>query len=73
MKSLYYQFVNFIQRMNPFVFAAIWVVLLGLTFMFIIKFFNSYDNDKKRYKKTSFLIIGILIMAVLIFLTYLRK
>jgi len=72
MKSLYYQFVNYIQNMHTLVFWTIWVALLAFAFLFIVKFFNSYDEDKKRYKKISFLILGIIIMLVLILFTYLR-
>ncbi len=72
MKSLYYQFVNFIHNLHSLVFWTIWVALLAVTFLLIVKFFNSYDEDKKRYKKISFLILSIILMLVLIFFTYLR-
>ena len=73
MKSFYYQFINFIKNLNPFVFGLIWIVLLGLTFLFIVKFFNSFDDEKKKYKKTSDLILGLFILLLLVLLTYARR
>ena len=73
MKSFYYQFINFIKNLNPFVFGLIWIVLLGLTFLFIVKFFNSFDDEKKKYKKTSALILGLFILLLLVLLTYARR
>ncbi len=72
MKSLYYQFVNFIQTLNPVTFLIIWLLLTASVLIFIMKFFKVYNGTQKKFEKLSYLFIALLLFAVLAFLTYLR-
>ncbi len=73
MKSWYYQFVNFIQGLSNITYSMIWVAFLVVALVCLMKFFNSFDDEKKRYKKISFLIIAIVFIVLLIVFTYLRN
>ncbi len=73
MKSIYYQFVNFIQELNALWFMAIWILLFAAILLLIVKFFKIYDGTQKKFEKVSLIIIAILLIAVLVFLTYIRR
>lgn len=73
MKSLYYQFVNFIQEMDGLWFGTIWLLTLALTLVLIMKFYKAHNGTQKSFEKISLLILAIILFAVLIYLTYLRK
>ena len=73
MKSIYYQFVNFIQELNGLWFMTIWLLLLATILILIVRFFKIYDGTQKKFEKVSLLILAILLIAVLVFLTYIRK
>ncbi len=73
MKSLYYQFVNFIQGLNNLVFVTIWLLLVAVILILIVKFFKIYNGTQKHFEKLSYIILAILLIAVLVFLTYIRK
>lgn len=73
MKSLYYQFVNYIQTMSPLWFTTIWLLLFAFTFVLVMKFFKVYDGTQKNFEKLGCLIGAILLFALIIFLTYIRK
>ena len=73
MKSLYYQFVNFIQTMNPVWFITIWLGLFAVILVLVMKFFKIYNGTQKKIEKVSLIIVAILLFAVLIYLTYIRK
>ena len=73
MKSIYYQFVNFIQELNGLWFMAIWILLFAAILLLIVKFFKIYDGTQKKFEKVSLLILAALLIAVLVFLTYIRK
>ncbi len=73
MKSLYYQFVNFIQEMNGLWFATIWLVGVALLLILIMKFYKIYNGTQKSFEKVSLLILAIILFAALIYITYLRK
>lgn len=75
LKSFYYQFVNFIQEMHPAWFAMIWLAIFVCSAMCVMKFFMAYKyKDKhKKFVKVGMLILAIILFAILIFLTYIRK
>ena len=73
MKSIYFQFVNFIQGLPTIWFLCIWLLLFALAFVLIIKFFKIYNGEQKKFEKVSLIIIAVLIFAVIIYLTYIRK
>ncbi|MBQ8615106.1 MAG: hypothetical protein IJ415_00875 [Clostridia bacterium] len=73
MKSLYYQFVNYIQTMSSLWFAIIWLLLFAVILIYIVKFFKIYNGTQKKFEKLSYIVMALLLFAVLIFLTYLRK
>lgn len=72
MKSLYYQFVNLIQTMNPVYFIIMWLLLTAGVLLFIMKFFKVYNGTQKKFEKLSYLFIALTLFAILAFLTYLR-
>ncbi len=73
METIYYQFVNFIQEMDGLWFATLWIALVALTFILIVKFYKAHNGTQKTFEKISLLILAIIIFAVLIYITYLRK
>ena len=72
-KSWYYQLLNFIQGWPGYVFIIVWLLLLAATFLLVIKFFKKYKGTEKSFVKGSYLFLAVLLFAVLIFLTYVRK
>ena len=68
MKSLYYQFVNFIQTMKPIWFTTIWLLGMALVFVFIMKFFKKYNGTQKNFDKLSLLFLAILVFALIVYL-----
>lgn len=73
MQSLYYQFVNFIQEMQPVWFVTIWCVLFCGVLIFVVKFFKIYNGEQKSFEKLSYIFLAIILFALLVYLTYLRK
>lgn len=71
--SIYYQLVNFIQGLSDFWFSTIIIVLFAVSIMSIAKFFKAYNGTQKNFEKLSLLFLGVVLFAVLIFLTYIRK
>lgn len=72
-KSAYYQVVNFIQDLPAGLMAAIWLILFGLTLLCFMKFFKAHDGKQKKFEKGGLFILGIILFALLIFLTYIRR
>ena len=72
MKSLYYQFVNFIQTMDTLWFLTIYLLLTAGILIMIMKFFKVYNGTQKKFEKVSLLVSAVLLLAILIYLTYLR-
>ena len=73
MKSIYYQFVNFIQTLSPLWFITIWITLLCGTLISITRFFKLYNGEQKSFEKVSLLVIAIICFALLVYLTYIRN
>ena len=73
MKSLYYQFVNFVAEMSTVWYVTIWTVLFCGTLIFIMKFFKLYNGEQKSFEKVSYIFIALILFALLVFFTYLRK
>ncbi len=73
MESIYFQFVNFIQQMHPMLFMTLWILVLVFTLTSVVNLFKKYNGEKKKFEKTSFLILAIILFALLIYLTYLRN
>lgn len=72
MKSLYYQFVNFIQTMDGVVFYLLWLFMIALILVNVMKFFKIYNGTQKKFEKLSLLFTAILLFGILIFLTNIR-
>ena len=72
MKSVYYQFVNFIQTMSQLWFITIWLLLFACILVCVMKFFKIYNGTQKKFEKLSLMVLAILLFAVLIYLTYIR-
>ena len=72
-QSWYYQFVNFIQEMRDVWFALIWGALVVVILILVVKFFKIYNGTQKNFEKVSLIVLAILLMALLIFLTCIRK
>lgn len=73
MKSIYYQFVNFIQTMPIGWFLTLWMAMLALGLIFIVRFFKIYNGTQNSFEKVSFLVLALIFLALLIYLTYLRN
>ncbi|MBR4998930.1 MAG: hypothetical protein IKY10_03525 [Clostridia bacterium] len=73
MKSLYYQFVNYIQTMDQLWFVTIWMAMFAVILVLIMKFFKIYNGTQKKFEKLSYLVVALLLFALLVFLTSLRK
>ncbi len=73
MKSLYYQFVNFIAEMSPVWYVTIWTVLFAGVLIFVMKFFKLYNGEQKSFEKVSYIFIALILFALLVFFSYLRK
>ena len=73
MKSLYYQFVNYIQTMDQLWFVTIWMLTFAVMLVYIMKFFKIYNGTQKKFEKLSYLVLALMLFAVLIFLTNIRK
>ena len=71
--SFYNQFVNFIQELHTACFVTIWVILLVGMLVCIMRFFKIYDGTQKKFEKVSLMIIAIILFALLIYITYIRK
>jgi hypothetical protein len=73
MKSLYYKFVNIIQTMDSLWFISLWLVAVAIELVIIMKFFKIYNGTQKKFEKLSLLIIAVAVLALIIFITSLRK
>ncbi len=71
--SFYYKFVNFIQEMHAGWFMALWVALAIGVLVCVMKFFKIYNGEQKKFEKVSLIIIAIVMLAMIIYLTYIRK
>lgn len=72
-KSYYYQFVNFIQEMHNGWFVTIWLVLVVGILLSIMVFFKENSKANKKIVKASMIILAIILFALLVWLTYIRK
>ena len=73
MKSLYYQFVNYVAEMPTVWYVTIWTVLFCGALIFIMKFFKLYNGEQKSFEKVSYIFIVLILFALLVFFTSLRK
>ena len=73
LKSYYYQFINFIQEMSQSWFVAIWLVLLAAILLCVMTFFKENSKANKKFVKVSMMILAVLLFALLVWLTYIRK
>ena len=73
MKSLYYQFVNYVAEMPTVWYVTIWTVLFCGTLIFIMKFFKLYNGEQKSFEKVSYIFMALILFALLVFFTSLRK
>ncbi len=72
MKSVYFQFVNFVQTMETWIFAIIWLLLFAWILVCIMKFFKKYNGEQKKFEKLSLIVLALILFALLAYLTYLR-
>lgn len=73
MKSLYYQFVNFVQTMHTGVFVTIWLILMALVLVNIMKFFKAYNGTQKKFEKMGTFTLALILFAIVVFFTYIRN
>ena len=73
MKSLYYQFVNFIKTMPNLWFLTIWLLTFSLILTLVVRFYKIYNGEQKKFEKVSLLVIALILFAILVYLTYIRK
>ena len=73
MKSIYFQFVNFIQEMPAVWFICIWLLIFAVALVLVVKFFKIYNGTQKKFEKVSLMVLALLLTAILIYLTYIRK
>lgn len=73
MKSLYYKFVNIIQTMDSLWFISLWLVAVAIELVIIMKFFKIYNGTQKKFEKLSLLVIAVAVLALIIFISSIRK
>ena len=73
MKSLYYQFVNFVQTMHAGMFVTIWLILMALVLVNIMKFFKAYNGTQKKFEKMGTFTLALILFAIVVFFTYIRN
>ena len=73
MRSVYYQFINFIQELPNMWYTTLLVVLFCIALISVIRFFKVYNGTQKNFEKLSLLFLSFVLLAVLIFLVYIRK
>ena len=73
MKSLYYQFVNYIQTMDQLWYMTIWVAIFCVCLILVMKFFKIYNGTQKKFEKLSYIVLAVLLLAFLIFFSSIRK
>ena len=73
MKDIYYKFVNYIQEMPALWFGSICLLLVAISLGLIVKFYKIYNGTQKNFEKISLLVLAIIVFAVLVYLTYIRK
>lgn len=71
--SAYFQFVNFVQTMNPILYFTIWAVLFAVGILSLVAFFKKHDGTKTSFVGKSKLFISILFFILLVVFTILRK
>lgn len=69
----YNRFVNFIQQLPTIWFVIIWFVLFAGILLCIATLFKKYDAEKNKFKKVSMLVVAILLFALIVYLSYIRK
>lgn len=72
MKSLYYQFVNYIQAMPTGWFLTICLALFSGVLLLTAKFYKIYNGTQKKFEKVSFILTAIILFIILIYLTHIR-
>lgn len=72
MRSIYYQFVNYIQELDAVWFASLILILFACALMCVVNFFKKYDGTQKKFEKLSKIVLALLILLVLIFLVNIR-
>ena len=73
MKSLYYQFVNFVQSINVYLFLACWLIMFVFILLNIMKFFKAYNGTQKKFEKMGTFTLALILFALLVFFTYIRN
>ena len=73
MKSLYYQFVNFVAEMQVVWYVTIWTILFCGALIFIMKFFKIYNGEQKSFEKVSYIFLAVILFILLVIFTSLRK
>ncbi|MBR6778904.1 MAG: hypothetical protein IKM43_01975 [Clostridia bacterium] len=72
-KSFGFQVISFLQEMPGVWFITIWMVLFAATLLCIINFFKKYNGTQNHFEKVSLIIIAVICMALLMWITYVRK
>ncbi len=74
-KSFYYQVINYIQGLNGSIYIMIWLLLFAMIMACVLAFVKANSGSVKQTKilKASMLILAILLFALLIWYTYVRK
>ena len=73
MKSVYYKIADYIQAMDPLIYATIWLGLFALAFILVVKFFKIYNGTQKKFEKLSYVVLALLVFVIIVFLTNVRK
>lgn len=73
MKSLYYQFINFIQQMPDMWYTAMLLALFVVSILSVMKFFKAHNGTQNNFEKLGSLFLGVVVLLFLIFLVYIRK
>ena len=73
LQSVYFQFVQFIQGIPTWIFIGIFVVLFCTALLLIVKFFKKYNGEQKKFEKVSYIVFALIILAIIIYLTIIRK
>ena len=73
MKSIYYQFMNFIQTMDSIWYVTLWFGLAALSLATILKFFKIYNGTQKKFEKLSLLVLTFVFFSCLVLLTAIRN
>lgn len=71
--NIYNQFVNFIRDMPSIWFLTIWFALFAGCLLLVMNFWKKHDGKQNSFVKLSLLAWAIILFALLIYLTYIRK